>query len=234
MAPANTLESFRQAIELGADMIETDVRSTRDGVPVLVHNGTLDETTNGSGDISSLDLAELKKLDAGSWKGNQFAGERIPTLAEALEFTKGKINLSLDLKDESVIPAMLDAVKNADMLDDVVICGCCEPQARKIRKLSKDFTILMNTDSKLDELAQKQDPRFAQEYIRRARKECLSALNVSYRYVTTDLIRRAHFQALPVWVWTVDNERDMKRLIRMGVDAIYTNKPGTLLEVLGK
>ncbi|MBM3213069.1 glycerophosphodiester phosphodiesterase family protein, partial [Candidatus Poribacteria bacterium] len=123
-APANTIESIRQAIELGVDMIELDIQSSRDGVPVLIHNNTLDETTDGKGEVSSLDLAQLKKLDAGSWKDKKYAGERIPTLKETLEFSKGRVNLSLDLKTEAIIPAMIKAVQDADMVDDVVICGC--------------------------------------------------------------------------------------------------------------
>jgi len=266
-APANTMESIRQAVELGVDMIELDVRICRDGVPVLIHNDTVDETTNGSGAVSSLDLAQLKELDAGSWKDERYAGERIPTLMEALEFAKGKVNLSLDLKDEAAIPAMIKAVQEANMVDDVVICGCYELQAQKIREINGSITILLNTDSQLEELAERESKAsrlvgqaslpvtsqarclchqqkyklldkgksdFIREYIRRACEAKLAALNVSFRYVTPELIRRAHLRALPVWTWTVDDRKDMRRLLYMGVDAIYTNWPERLLEVTGR
>lgn len=232
-APANTIESIRQAIEIGADMIELDVRSSRDGFPVLIHNDTLNETTDGKGKVSSFDLAQLKKLDAGSWKDKQYAGERIPTLMEALEFSKGKVNLSLDLKDENIIPAMLKAVQEADMVGSVVICGCHEPQAKKIWDIDENLTVLLNMDSHLNELGKLEDKsKFINEYIKRACKGKLSALNVSYKFVTYELIRRAHLQALPIWTWTVDEKKDMERLIEMGVDAIYTNYPERLLEVI--
>jgi len=233
VAPANTMESIRQAVELGVDIIELDVRSSRDGVPVLIHDDTVDETTDGSGSVLSLDLAQLKRLDAGSWKDKKYAGERIPTLREALEFARGRVSLSLDLKDEAIIPAMIGAVHEADMVDDVVICGCCEPQAEKIRAIDKSIAVLFNTDSQLDELADRADKSdFVREYIHRASRGGLAALNVSFKYVTSELIHKAHIRALPVWTWTADDKKDMRHLIKMGVDAIYTNYPERLLEVL--
>jgi glycerophosphoryl diester phosphodiesterase len=145
------------------------------------------------------------------------------------------VNLSLDLKDEAIIPAMLKAVQDADMVKDVVICGCYEPQARKIWNIDDSFAVLLNMDSRLDELGKREDKsEFINEYIKRACKGKLAALNVSYKFVTHELIRRAHLQALPVWTWTVDDKGDMERLIQMGVDAIYTNWPERLLKVIGK
>jgi len=234
-APANTMESIRQAVDLGVDMVELDVRISKDGVPVLIHNDTVDETTDGTGAVSSLELAQLKELDAGSWKDERYAGERIPTLMEALEFTKGRVNLSLDLKDEAAIPAMIKAVQQADMVDDVVICGCYEPQAQKIREFDGSVTVLFNTDSRLEELAEREGKSdFVREYIHRACRAKLAALNVDHKYVTPELIRRAHLRALPVWTWTVDDRADMQRLLNMGVDAIYTNWPERLLEIAGR
>lgn len=234
-APANTMEAIRQAVELGVDMIELDVRGSKDGVPVLLHNDSVDETTDGKGPVSSLDLVQLKKLDAGSWKDKRYAGERIPTLTEALEFASGKVNLSLDLKDESIIPDMIKTIQDADMVGDVVICGCCEPQAQKVWDIDANFTVLFNTDSRLDDLAKREDKsEFIREYIRRACRGKLAALNVSFKYVTQELVRRAHLRALPVWTWTVDDKKDMESLLQMGVDAIYTNWPERLLEVTGR
>jgi glycerophosphoryl diester phosphodiesterase len=234
-APACTMEAIRQAVELGADMIELDVRLSSDGIPVIIHNSTVDETTDGSGAVSSFSLAQLKKLDAGSWKDKRYAGERIPTLMEVLEYSRGKVYLSLDLKDEASIPTLINAVQEADMVGSIVMCGCHEPQARKIWDIDESFTVLLNTDSQLDKLAKRRDKsEFIREYIRRACTGKLAALNVNHKYVTQELIRRAHLRALPVWAWTVDDEKDMRRLIGMGVDAIYTNWPERLLKVAGR
>ena len=232
-APANTLVAFRQAIKLGVDMIEIDVNPTKDRVPVLIHDARVDHTTSGEGLVSSMTLAEIKRLDAGSWKDKKYAGEHIPTLAEALEFVKGKVHLSVDLKDEDIIPEMVKAVNDAGMKDDVVICGCYVSTAQKVRQYDDELRIVLNVDSDLEKLAKREDKAdFIREYIRQASYAQLSALNVNYRYVTEELVRRARLRALPVWTWTVDDEKDMRRLIKMGVDAIYTNYPERLLNVL--
>jgi len=232
VSPANTMVSISQAIALGVDMIELDVQLTKDGVPILIHNDTLDETTDGKGPVSAMDYDQIRKLDAGSWKDRKYAGERIPTLMEALDFAKGKVYLSLDLKNRSAIPKMVKAIQDSNMVDSVVICGCHEPQAKAIWELNENISVVLNTDSKLNELAKKDDKtEFIGEYIRRACKERFSALNVNYKFVSDELIYHAHLRALPVWTWTVDKEEDMKRLIEMGVDAIYTNYPERLIKV---
>lgn len=232
-APANTLEAIQQAIDIGVDMIEVDVRLSKDGVPVLIHDAELDQTTNGKGAVSSLTLEELKQLDAGSWKDKRYFNERIPTLMEALDLVKGKAYLSLDLKDEGAIPAMLRTIQEAQMIDNVVICGCYEPQARAIWSISKDVTVLLNIDENLDALFESGNTeQFINQYIRRACRERFAGLNVNFKYITEELIYRAHLRALPVWAWTVDDESDMQKLIGLSVDAIYTNYPKRLLSVL--
>ena len=92
VAPENTLAAIQSAIDVGADMVEIDVYPTKDGEIVLLHDGTLDRTTNGTGSVSNYTLAELKELDAGSWKSLRYRGEKIP-LREALELAKDKIRV---------------------------------------------------------------------------------------------------------------------------------------------
>jgi len=233
VAPANTLIAIRQAIELGVDMIEIDVNLTKDDIPILIHDESVEHTTNGKGSVSSFTLAELKQLDAGSWKAKEFAGERIPTLAEALDVAKGRVYLAVDLKNERAIPEMLKIIQRAGMKNDVVICGCDVPTAQKVRRFDDQMTIVLSMDSELKELAQREDKsEFIREYIRQACYAHLGALNVNYKHVNEDLIKRAHLKALPVWTWTVDEEKDMRRLMDMGVDAIYTNWPERLLNIL--
>ena len=96
--PENTMEAFRAALTLDIDQIETDVRITKDGHLVLIHDATVDRTTNGTGKVCDMTLAELKQLDAGSWKGSEFAGCRIPTLTELMELIKDHPTLTLDLE----------------------------------------------------------------------------------------------------------------------------------------
>ncbi len=98
--PEGTLCALQQAIEIGATTVEIDVRTSKDGVLFLLHDATVDRTTNGQGPASALTMAELKKLDAGSWFDEKYRGEQIPTLREALQLCSGKINVLLDLKEQ--------------------------------------------------------------------------------------------------------------------------------------
>ncbi|MBE6929955.1 MAG: hypothetical protein E7463_06720 [Ruminococcaceae bacterium] len=96
--PENTMEAYRAAAELGVDQIEIDVRITADGELVLIHDATVERTTNGKGKVCELTLEQLKSLDAGSWKGPEFAGAKIPTLVEFLEYLKAYPNMTVDFE----------------------------------------------------------------------------------------------------------------------------------------
>ncbi|MGH7411421.1 MAG: glycerophosphodiester phosphodiesterase family protein, partial [Candidatus Methylomirabilis sp.] len=98
LAPENTMAAFEKAIELGADVIELDLHLTRDGELVVIHDDTLDRTTDGRGPVHGRSLEEIRRLDAGRWFGQAFAGERIPTLSEVLDRFAGKIPLALEVK----------------------------------------------------------------------------------------------------------------------------------------
>ncbi|MCK4374153.1 MAG: glycerophosphodiester phosphodiesterase, partial [Candidatus Brocadiae bacterium] len=96
--PENTLRGFRLAVELGADWTECDVHLTKDGRPVVMHDETVDRTTDGEGPVDSFSWAELRKLDAGGWFAGEYAGERVPGLEEVLEFARGKARLCVEIK----------------------------------------------------------------------------------------------------------------------------------------
>ncbi|MBI1929759.1 glycerophosphodiester phosphodiesterase [Candidatus Poribacteria bacterium] len=155
------------------------------------------------------------------------------TLPEVLEFAKGRVRLSIDLKTEEIIPAIVRCIQEADMIDEVMLCGCYVSTARKVWACDDRLTIVLNMDSEMGELSKQADKsEFNRAYIRQAAYNHLSALNVNYKYVTPELIRLAHLRSVPVWTWTVDDADDMRRLIQLGVDAIYTNNPKRLLGVL--
>lgn len=231
-APMNTIIAIEQAIGLQVDLIEIDINLTADGTPVLFHGPALHHTTNGKGLITEITLKQAKRLDTGSWKGAEFAGETVPTLAEALEVGKGRTRFALDLKTDEV-EAVVKNVQNADMVNEVVICGCNAHRAEKVRAYDKRLTVLLNMDSGLEQVINNGDEvEFINEYINQASSAHLAALNVNYKYVTEKFIWRAHLRALPVWTWTVDDSDEMCHLIELGVDAIYTNYPQRLISVL--
>ena len=105
-APENTLAAFDKAVEMQADYIEIDVQLSKDDLPVVIHDDTLDRTTNGTGNISAYTLQELKSLDAGSWFDKKYAGEKIPSLNEVLEMYGEKINILIELKSPELYPGV--------------------------------------------------------------------------------------------------------------------------------
>lgn len=231
-APENTLISIQQAIDLGVDMVEVDVNISKDLAPVLIHDKFLDHTTDGEGEVRHFTVAQLKKFDAGSWKGKEYKGERIPMLAEAFELATGKVALNLDSKaEDDVIPHMVREIQRANMVDQVVISGCLVRNAKQIHSLEPKLTVLLDMESEIEALADKGDSAFISKYISQACETHLSALNLNHKYVNQELIRGARLRALNVWTWTVDNEGRMRELIQMGVDAITTNWPERLIKI---
>lgn len=100
-APENTLIAFERALEQGADAVECDVHLSGDGVVVVIHDETVDRTTDGSGEVAAMSLEELRRLDAGSWKHSRYSGQRIPTLQEVIEFVGDRAQLFVELKGRS-------------------------------------------------------------------------------------------------------------------------------------
>src|SRR5262245_59199894 len=138
--PENTLAALKRAIEVKAHVSEVDVRTTKDGVLVCMHDADVSRTSNGKGKVSETTLAELTKLDAGSWFDKKFAGERVPTLRQALQTAKGKINLMLDLVEEgdAYTKAIAAAVKEHGDPKRTVLGVRSVEQAKALKKLLPD------------------------------------------------------------------------------------------------
>ncbi|MEE8523355.1 MAG: glycerophosphodiester phosphodiesterase family protein, partial [Thermoanaerobaculia bacterium] len=136
VAPENTLVAIRKAIDVGADMAEIDVLLSRDRHVVVIHDDTLDRTTDGKGPVEDLSLEELRRLDAGSWFSAEFAGERMPTLAEVLDLVRGRILLNVEIKSEAVtreieggiVDRVLRLIAEREMGDQVILSSF-EPEA---------------------------------------------------------------------------------------------------------
>ncbi len=139
--PENTIAAFREAVRLGAHQIELDVRATADGQLVIVHDASVDRTTNGRGRVSRLTLDQLRRLDAGSWKGRRFRGERIPTLVEALRVLPRNVWLNLHVKGEPwVAEEVALVVIEEDRLHQAIL-AVGEEGARQARLIHPDLWI---------------------------------------------------------------------------------------------
>ena len=224
-APENTLAAFRCAAEMGADFVETDLRITRDGRFVLLHDARVDRTTNGRGRVDRLDLDDVGRLDAGCWFGKEFAGEPIPTLEQGLAVV-GECELGLYLELKAPLAGSLPLAL-AEML-------------RQSRRLER--TVLLAFDAAALEAVRKAEPRLRTGLlvdrtpgaVKRAKQIGAEQLAPRHTRATKRLTERAHQVGLPVVAWTVNSRRDeMRRLVSAGVDGIMTNYPDRLGEILG-
>ena len=211
-APECTLPAIELAIKAGADRVEIDLRSTRDGQLVIMHDDTVDRTTNGRGRVADLDFATLRKLDAGAWFGQAYAGARIPTLREALDICKDRVMIDIDLKVADAVPAMVRDIKEAGMLDQVVMTGDIPGSVDAIRNLAPTITMFNEAGG-------------VEQSITIARKHQLPGLCLPHEILNPAFIRQAHLHGLSVLAWTVDDADRIRTLAEWGVDAIMTNDP---------
>lgn len=226
IAPPNTLAAFAKALELGADGVELDVHLSADGVPIVIHDFTVDATTDGHGRVADLTLAQLKQLDVGSRFGAAFAGERIPTLEEALDILAGRLLVNIELKsislrDNGLERAVVALIERLGASDAILLSSFNPFALRRVKKLAPHIpTGLLYTPSMP---------------LRRgwpAWVAPLEALHPEHTIVNMRTIAWAHRRGYRVYTWTVDDRAEMQRLIALGVDGIITNVPDVLRQTL--
>jgi len=215
LEPENTLRSVRRALDLGVDQVEVDVHLTRDGRLVVIHDETVDRTTDGQGRVGGLTFEEVRRLDAGK-------EERVPTLQEVLGLTLGRVVLHVELKGPGTAGPVVRAVERNKAERWVVITSFRHEMLEEVRRLNPS----LGTGAIFSK--PKNDP--CQEAIDVGARSVL----MNYRHVDADLVRRAHERGLKIEAWNPDTEEEMRRMIDLGVDAICTNRPDILLQVLGR
>lgn len=215
-APENTLISVRLARHSGADLIEIDVRNTRDGVPIVLHDATLDRTTTASGSASALTFRELRQeveiLGA--------PGERIPTLAEVLEATRGCLPLAVDVKTVEAIDAVLPLVNGRGIRDEVAIWSFHQSVIRSVVQRLPHISCALLHDATRHGYAPA-----ARQLVDDA--ACLGASAVSFfpEDVHPRVVETAHGLGLNVFAGTVNRPERCLAMVRAGVDGVVTDEP---------
>jgi len=218
--PENTLAAFRHAVALGATMIELDVQLTRDGVVVVLHDDTLDRTTTGRGPLHLATLAEVERLDAGTWFDPRFAGERVPTLAAVLCEVPVRVNVELKSGDDDGLEARaLEVVHAAGAGARVVWSSFDWNRLERLRRLdaSAELAVLCHGTRRARAL----------ECVRRVGAR---ALHVRNGATTGRWIVAGHAADLEVRVWTVNSLAHFARLTTAGADAVFTDFPERFLQ----
>jgi len=216
IAPENTMAVFSAAVELGADGLELDIHLSRDGIPVVIHDESLERTTDGRGLVSDASLEQLQQLDAGGWFSPEFKGESLPTLAEVLSAFSGKLSLNLDLKEFSAGVEVLSLLRQHPDAE-IVISSFDYDLLKGLRSLDETLPLAVL----FDDGNWRQAVRFANEI-----SAC--AFHPADNLVCRRMVAACRKLALPVSVWTVDREKQARSLVRMGVSGLFTNDPGAL------
>lgn len=237
-APENTLAAFREGIEMNSDLIETDVQRSKDGELVLMHDTNLARTTDveqvfpdrAPWKVSEFTYAEMQKLDAGSWKSAEYAGEPIPTLAQAIEAIRpSRAGLLLEIKAPDLYPGIEAEVaeemrtfpgyvESAVAADRLVIQSFSFDSMRRYAALEPDVPVGLLGTPAVDQL-----PALA---------EFADQVNPHHKSVDASYVEAVHAAGMDCLVWTVDAPADMNRAVDLGVDGVITNKPDVLEQVL--
>ncbi len=211
--PENTLRGFQRGLELGVAGMELDVQLTQDGRLAVIHDATVDRTTNGRGRVRDFTLAELQRLDAGK-------GERIPGLEEVVALVRGRAYLLVELKQMEAAPALLRFCQERRLFEEVRIISFWHPAVKAFKEQEPRLqtgVLLVGCPA---------DPPGL------ARAALADTLVLNYQYVNRELVDAAHRQGLKVSIWNIDSPEILKPYLEMNPDAICTNRPGEMMQYL--
>lgn len=227
--PENTLASFESAVKVGADLVELDYVHSSDGIPFVIHDETLDRTTDanergGKSNIraDSMTIAEIQKLDAGSWFDPEFKGMKLPTLEESLDLIQ-KGSMTLIERKEGDAKTCVDLLERKKLMGDVVVQAFDWEYLVDCHKLRPDLVICALGQGKL-----------SPERLKQIEATGASAIGWNFKTLNEAEIRAIHDHGKKVWAWTVDEEGDVRRLVAAGVDGIITNVPAKVKKLLGQ
>jgi glycerophosphoryl diester phosphodiesterase len=220
IAPENTMSAFLMAMERPeVQWMELDVQLSRDGVPVVIHDFTVDRTTNGKGLVRETDWADLQRLDAGAWKNRSYKGERIPALSELLDRSCGRVRLNIELKTQGDMypglpAAVIHEVRKRHMQNDVVITSF-EPAALiEVKKLAPEIQTGLIIDARPGDL------------LTALRQMNCTFLSIGYTNVDKSLMNEMRSAGIRVMAWTVDDKTIMKKLAAVDPELMLcTNRP---------
>jgi len=229
VAPENTLAAIGEAIRAGATGCEFDVYASQDAALVLMHDATVNRTTNGRGKITELTLSELKRLDAGSWKAAAFAREPVPTLGEALARLKGTgCAAVIEVKMEGISSQVVEAVRSGDMLEESAVISFHQSVVRDVRGIEPRLPCAWLCSKQLSGTPAQRARWLAGEAARCG----TNLLDLDFHMLSEELIAELHKRGITVWAWTVDDPAVMEALMRWGVDSITTNRPDLMVGLL--
>ena len=212
-APENTVASFDEAIRRGAKAVEFDLRLTADGDPVVIHDDTVDRTTNGTGPVNAYSRLDLLRLDAGSWMHPRFSGTRIPTLQEALLAIGPHARPVIELKTEIPAELVIRTLRRYDLLEDALVISFVESWLVPFRRASRDLAIGLLAD------------HWTGDIPARARNLAAELVCLNVDILGPGQVAACEAHGLEVWCFTANDVGMVAACAAMGVTGIITDRP---------
>ena len=223
--PENTLLALRQAIEQGVDALEVDIHRTADDELVVIHDSTLERTTNGQGNVYDHRLQEIRQLDAGR-------GEKIPLFMEAIQLAReAQVRLYVEVKgateteELAIAEGVIRTLEEIDFLNQTIVTSFSAKALLRAKALQPAVATMLDPSPQDGSLT----PSQICAQVLRAGANCLS---YDFRFLTPAIVRECQLMGLTIWAWPPDEPRDIEQTIRLDVQGIVTNRPDTLNEVL--
>lgn len=226
-APENSLAAFMLGVMQKCDMIELDVHLTKDKQVVVIHDHTLDRTTNGIGEIANLNYEDIKGYDCGKWFSDQYAEEYVPLLEEVLTKVPANVQFNVEIKaagTPGMVSSLIDVLRKCDRVESTVISSFHYGCLTELKKQLPEIRI---------GLLYHKDVADFKKFEEESGVEVFS-LHPHHPLVTESYMEIANAAGKAVYPWTVDGEPDLRKLIDLGVAGIITNKPGLLRTILDK
>ncbi|MCM3703914.1 glycerophosphodiester phosphodiesterase family protein [Paenibacillus macerans] len=220
IAPENTMAAVKLAMEQpDVRWIEVDVQLSKDGVPLLIHDFTLNRTTSGRGPVKDKTWAELQELDAGSWKSQVYAGERLLGLSEFLDAIAGRLRANIEIKTEGDLctgleEKVISAVKRRHMEQEVVLTSFEPRVLAKIREIGRSIRTGLIID------------HYPKDLLLRLQLLRCNFLSIHYRALTAELVDKAFKRGIEVMAWTMDEVRTLRKVAALHPGILLcTNRP---------
>lgn len=217
LEPENTLRAFKAAVDLGADVIEVDVHLSKDGQPVIIHEATLERTTNGSGYVKDKTVLELKDLDAGQ-------GERIPTLQEAIDFARGRCGLYIELKAPGTPDPVVETICANGFEGEVIISSFDHALLKEVKELAPEMptsVLVRQTNGDFVGMAR----AAGADYVH----FCWEGQSPTpHKLLSPELVAEIHEQGLGIIIWHEERPEEIREIIKYPIQGICSNRPELL------
>jgi glycerophosphoryl diester phosphodiesterase len=227
-APENTRISYVMAVEAGTPIVEFDTALTKDGHIIGMHDKTVDRTTDGSGKVAELTLEQIRKLDAGSWKGRKFKGEPVPTIDDVADVVRGKSILMLDLKAEGQGKAIADWLERSKFpRAQVILAPWEDAEGIALRRYLPDVPMIRLT-SRIP------TDTISDAYFAGMKDKGFSGFSINWQNLSKEFIDTARKNSMKVYTWTLNNPIDIAGAVLNGVDSVITDDPAATMKLISE